>query len=282
MIKKNVIITGASDGIGAAAARGLNKAEYNLYLVGRNKAKTAKVANEVDAPYFTADFSQLDQVRHLAELLQRTLGDQKIDILVNNAGGLFGTHALTNDGFERTIQVDYLAPFLLTQLLMPNFNSNQAVVINTSSIAHQLFGHINLNDLNNSHKKYKGTKAYGDAKLANILFANELDRRFHKNGLSAVSFHPGVIRTNFANDKKSWMYRIYHTMLNKVVMQSAQEGGDTLRFFIEGTPGETWESGAYYNKRAKAKKVNPQVNDLTLQQQLWDKTQKLLHLDNYI
>ena len=276
MIKKNVIITGASDGIGATAARGLNQAEYNLYLVGRNKAKTAKVANEVDAPYFTADFSQLDQVRHLAELLQRTLGDQKIDILVNNAGGLFGTHALTDDGFERTIQVDYLAPFLLTQLLMPNFNPDQAVVINTSSIAHQLFGHINLNDLNNSHKKYKGTKAYGDAKLANILFANELDRRFHKNGLSAVSFHPGMIRTNFANDKKSWMYRIYHTMLNKVVMQSAQEGGDTLRFFIEGTPGETWESGAYYNKRQKAKKVNPQVNDLTLQQQLWDKTQKLL------
>ena len=279
MIKKNVIITGASDGIGATAARGLNQAEYNLYLVGRNKAKTAKVANEVDAPYFTADFSQLDQVRHLAELLQRTLGDQKIDILVNNAGGLFGTHALTNDGFERTIQVDYLAPFLLTQLLMPNFNPDQAVVINTSSIAHQLFGHINLNDLNNSHKKYKGTKAYGDAKLANILFANELDRRFHKDGLSAVSFHPGMIRTNFANDKKSWMYRIYHTMLNKVVMQSAQEGGDTLRFFIEGTPGETWESGAYYNKRAKAKKVNPQVNDLTLQQQLWDKTMKLLVLN---
>ena len=276
MIKKNVIITGASDGIGATAARGLNQAEYNLYLVGRNKAKTAKVANEVDAPYFTADFSQLDQVRHLAELLQRTLGDQKIDILVNNAGGLFGTHALTNDGFERTVQVDYLAPFLLTQLLMPNFNPDQAVVINTSSIAHQLFGHINLNDLNNSHKKYKGTKAYGDAKLANILFANELDRRFHKNGLSAVSFHPGMIRTNFANDKKSWMYRVYHTVLNKVVMQSAQEGGDTLRFFIEGTPGETWESGAYYNKRQKAKKVNPQVNDLTLQQQLWDKTQKLL------
>ena len=276
MIKKNVIITGASDGIGAAAARRLNQAEYNLYLVGRNKAKTAKVANEVDAPYFTADFSQLDQVRHLAELLQRTLGDQKIDILVNNAGGLFGTHALTDDGFERTIQVDYLAPFLLTQLLMPNFNPDQAVVINTSSIAHQLFGHINLNDLNNSHKKYKGTKAYGDAKLANILFANELDRRFHKDGLSAVSFHPGMIRTNFANDKKSWMYRVYHTVLNKVVMQSAQEGGDTLRFFIEGTPGETWESGAYYNKRQKAKKVNPQVNDLTLQQQLWAKTQKLL------
>ena len=276
MIKKNVIITGASDGIGATAARGLNQAEYNLYLVGRNKAKTAKVANEVDAPYFTADFSQLDQVRHLAELLQRTLGDQKIDILVNNAGGLFGTHALTDDGFERTIQVDYLAPFLLTQLLMPNFNPDQAVVINTSSIAHQLFGHINLNDLNNSHKKYKGTKAYGDAKLANILFANELDRRFHKDGLSAVSFHPGMIRTNFANDKKSWMYRIYHTMLNKVVMQSAQEGGDTLRFFIEGTPGETWESGAYYNKREKANRVNPQVNDLNLQRQLWDKTQKLL------
>ena len=255
MIKKNVIITGASDGIGATAARGLNQAEYNLYLVGRNKAKTAKVANEVDAQYFTADFSQLDQVRHLAELLQRTLGDQKIDILVNNAGGLFGTHALTDDGFERTIQVDYLAPFLLTQLLMPNFNPDQAVVINTSSIAHQLFGHINLNDLNNSHKKYKGTKAYGDAKLANILFANELDRRFHKDGLSAVSFHPGMIRTNFANDKKSWMYRVYHTVLNKVVMQSAQEGGDTLRFFIEGTPVKPGSQGLIIINVKKRRKL---------------------------
>ncbi|WPQ68756.1 SDR family NAD(P)-dependent oxidoreductase [Weissella paramesenteroides] len=278
MTKKNVIITGASDGIGAAAVRGLNQDEYNLYLVGRNKAKTAKIANEVNAPYFIADFSQLDQVRHLASALQTTLGEQKIDILVNNAGGLFGSYELTNDGFERTLQVDYLAPFLLTQLLLPNFNPKQAVVINTSSIAHQLFGHINLNDLNNSHKKYEATKAYGDAKLENILFANELDRRYHKNGLSAVSFHPGMIRTNFANDKKSWMYRIYHTVLNKVILQSAKAGGDTLRFFIEGTPGETWESGAYYNKREKAKKFNPQVNDLTLQEQLWDKTKELLHL----
>lgn len=74
------------------------------------------------------------------------------------------------------------------------------------------------------------------------------------------------------------MYRIYHTVLNKVILQSAEAGGDTLRFFIEGTPGETWESGAYYNKRGKAKKFNPQVNDLTLQEQLWDKTKELLHL----
>lgn len=110
MSKKNVIITGASDGIGAAAAKQLaNNENYNLYLVGRNRDKTAAVAEKVQAPYFIADFAKLAQVRHLADMLKHTLGDEPIDILVNNAGGLFDDFALTEDAFERTIQINYLA-----------------------------------------------------------------------------------------------------------------------------------------------------------------------------
>lgn len=186
MHKKNVIVTGASDGIGAAAVRQLaNNQNYNLYLVGRNRAKTAAVADEVNAPYFIADFADLEHVRHLATVLKNSLGTASIDILVNNAGGLFDDFALTTDGFERTFQINYLAQFLLTQLLLPQFSSEVAI-INTSSIAHKLYGHLDLNDLNNQ-EHYNASKAYGDSKLADLLFTKELHRRYHDQGLTTVA-----------------------------------------------------------------------------------------------
>lgn len=278
MSQKNVIITGASDGIGAAAAKQLaNNENYNLYLVGRNRDKTAAVAKEVRAPYFIADFAKLAQVRHLADMLKHTLGDEPIDILVNNAGGLFDDFALTEDAFERTIQINYLAQFLLTNLLLPQFNQQQAVVINTSSIAHKLYGHIDLDNLNNNDGKYNASKAYGDSKLADLLFTKELQRRYHDQGLKTVAFHPGVIRTNFSNGQKNWR-QIYQSALGKLVLPSAETGGKTLCYFIEGTPDVTWQSGQYYSKQKLSNKVNPQVNDVVLQEKLWDKTMTLLNL----
>ncbi|MGO3469276.1 MAG: SDR family NAD(P)-dependent oxidoreductase [Weissella hellenica] len=277
MRKKNIIITGASDGIGAAAARQLaNNENYKLYLVGRNRAKTAAVADAVHAPYFIADFADLEQVRHLAEVLKNTLGTASIDMLVNNAGGLFDDFALTTDGFERTFQINYLAQFLLTSLLLPQFNTDQTVVINTSSVAHKLFGHLDLEDLNNQGN-YNASKAYGDSKLADLLFTKELHRRYHNQGLKTVAFHPGVIRTNFSNGQKNWR-QVYQSALGKLVLPSADAGGKTLRYFIEGTPDITWQSGQYYSKRRLSKKVNPQANDVVLQRQLWDKTLTLLDL----
>lgn len=277
MRKKNIIITGASDGIGAAAARQLaNNENYKLYLVGRNRAKTAAVADEVHAPYFVADFADLEQVRHLAAVLKNTLGTAPIDMLVNNAGGLFDDFTLTTDGFERTFQINYLAQFLLTSLLLPQFNTDQTVVINTSSVAHKLFGHLDLEDLNNQGN-YNASKAYGDSKLADLLFTKELHRRYHDQGLKTVAFHPGVIRTNFSSGQKNWR-QVYQSALGKLVLPSADAGGKTLRYFIEGTPDITWQSGQYYSKRRLSKKVNPQANDVVLQQQLWDKTLTLLDL----
>ncbi|WP_370398811.1 SDR family NAD(P)-dependent oxidoreductase [Weissella sagaensis] len=276
MRKKNVIVTGASDGIGAAAVHQFaNNQNYNLYLVGRNRAKIAAVADEVHAPYFIADFADLEQVRHLATALKTSLGTAPIDILVNNAGGLFDDFALTTDGFERTFQINYLAQFLLTQLLLPQFSSEVAV-INTSSIAHKLYGHLDLNDLNNQ-EHYNASKAYGDSKLADLLFTKELHRRYHDQGLTTLAFHPGVIRTNFSNGQKNWR-QVYQSALGKLVLPSADAGGKTLRYFIEGTPDVTWQSGEYYSKRRLSKKVNPQANDIVLQQQLWDKTMTLLDL----
>lgn len=273
--RRTVVITGASDGIGAAAARQLAASGDRLLLVGRSPEKTAAIARETGAEHLTADFARLDDVRALAEEIAGLVGDDGIDVLANNAGGIFGDQTPTVDGFEKTIQVNHLSPFLLTNLLLPQLRKADAAVINTSSVGHRLFGHIDVDDLDN-RKKYSANKAYGDAKLANVLFTKSLHTKFHAEGLSAVAFHPGVVRTNFAAESSSVMRLIYRTPLKHLLTIGTDKGGETLRWFIEGTPDETWFSGAYYDERTLSTRVNPQVDDADLAEALWQKSAELV------
>jgi NAD(P)-dependent dehydrogenase (short-subunit alcohol dehydrogenase family) len=272
-----IVITGASDGIGAAAARQLAGSGARLILVGRSPEKTKAVADETGAEHFTADFARLDDVRELAAKLTAAVGDEGIDVLANNAGGIFGDRTPTVDGFEKTIQVNHLAPFLLTNLLLPTLLASDAAVINTSSVGHRLFGHIDVDDLDNS-RKYSANKAYGDAKLANVLFTKSLHTKFHPDGLRSVAFHPGTVRTNFAADSSSIMRVIYRSFLGRILLTGTEEGGAILRWFIEGTPDETWFSGAYYDERTLSSKVNPQAEDAALAEALWQRSAELVGL----
>ncbi|PRB13306.1 short-chain dehydrogenase [Microbacterium sp. MYb62] len=277
MPHKTIVLTGASDGIGAAAARQLRSSSSSdrMILVGRSVEKTRAVAEETGAAWFTADFTRLDDVRTLAEQIVDVVGDGGIDVLANNAGGIFGDQTPTVDGFEKTMQVNHLAPFLLTNLLLPHLLKVEGAVINTSSIAHRLFGHLNVNDLDN-RRRFSPNKAYGDAKLANVLFAKSLHTKFHADGLSAVAFHPGTVQTNFASDSSSIMRLLYRTPLKHLMLIGADKGGETLRWFIEGTPDETWFSGAYYDERRLTTKVNPQANDADLAEALWQRSAELV------
>ena len=275
MTAKTIVLTGASDGIGAAAARQLATTPHRLILVGRSVEKTEAVAAETGAEHFTADFARLDDVRALAQKIADAVGDGGIDVLANNAGGIFGDQTPTVDGFEKTMQVNHLAPFLLTNLLLPRLLQAEGAVVNTSSIAHRLFGHLDVDDLDNA-RRFSPNKAYGDAKLANVLFAKSLHTRFHAQGLSAVAFHPGTVRTNFAAESSSIMRLLYRTPLKHVMLIGADKGGATLRWFIDGTPDETWFSGAYYDERVLTTKVNPQVNDAALAEALWQRSAELV------
>ena len=275
MPRKTIVLTGASDGIGAAAARQLADSPHRVILVGRSGEKTRAVAEEAGAEWFTADFARLDDVRGLAEEIADAAGDRGIDVLANNAGGIFGDQTPTVDGFEKTMQVNHLAPFLLTHLLLPHLLKVEGAVINTSSIAHRLFGHLDVNDLDN-RRRFSPDKAYGDAKLANVLFAKSLHTKFHADGLSAVAFHPGTVQTNFASDSSSIMRLLYRTPLKHLMLIGADKGGATLRWFIEGTPDETWFSGAYYDERQLTAKVNPQVDDAALAEALWQRSAELV------
>ena len=272
---RTIILTGASDGIGAAAARQLAASGDRLILVGRSVEKTRAVAADAGAEWFTADFARLDDVRELAAKILDAVGDHGIDVLANNAGGIFGDRTPTVDGHEKTFQVNHLAPFLLTNLLLPRLLQSDAAVINTSSVGHRLFGHIDIDDLDNA-RKYSANKAYGDAKLANILFTKSLHTKFHADGLSSVAFHPGTVRTNFAADSSSIMRLVYQSFLGRFLLTGVEEGGSILRWFIEGTPDETWFSGAYYDERTLSNRVNPQVDDAALAEALWQKSAELV------
>ena len=149
MSERTIVITGASDGIGAAAARALAASGDRVVIVGRSPQKTEAIAAELGADHFIADFTRLADVRALAaELLRRY---PRIDVLANNAGGIMGARELTADGHEKTLQVNHLAPFLLTTLLMDRLIESRASVINTSSAANR-FGRLNLDDLGNARK----------------------------------------------------------------------------------------------------------------------------------
>ncbi|WP_308121740.1 SDR family NAD(P)-dependent oxidoreductase [Actinotalea ferrariae] len=265
MDPRTVVITGASDGIGAAAARELAARGERVVVVGRSPEKTAEVARGIGAEHLTADFARLDDVRALADELAARV--DRIDVLVNNAGGIFGRRTVTADGHETTFQVNHLAPFLLTHLLRDRLRAaGRASVITTSSVANR-FGRIDLDDLENE-RGYSPNQAYGSSKLANILFTRGLHARAHDDGVAAVAFHPGTVATNFASASTSWFRLIYRTPLRRLVLTTAEEGGSHLTWFVDGTPGTTWEPGAYYELRRLAA-PNPQAADDGLVDELW-------------
>ena len=263
---KTVVLTGASDGIGAAAARRLAADGHRVVLVGRSAPKTVALARELGTDHRLADFTRLDEVRRLARELREDY--PRIDVLANNAGGIFGDRARTVDGHEKTLQVDHLAPFLLTNLLLKTLVASGASVVSTSSVGARIFGRIDVDDLDND-RRYSPSKAYGDAKLANILFTKELHRRYARDGLSAVAFHPGNVRTSFASDTTSLMRLVYRTPLRHVAgLITPEKGAEPLVHLVEGAPGTDWISGEYY-ERGRPARTNPQAADPVLAARLW-------------
>ncbi|MEH1169262.1 SDR family NAD(P)-dependent oxidoreductase [Micromonospora sp. CPCC 205539] len=272
---KTIVITGASDGIGAAAARRLHADGHTVVVVGRSPEKTRSVAAEIGSSHHVADFSRLHEVRSLADTL--AAAHPRIDVLVNNAGGVFGQPERTVDGFEQTLQVNHLAPFLLTNLLLGTLIRSQASVIQTSSVGARLFGNLDIDDLDNG-RKVSPNKAYGDTKLMNILFTRELHARFRERGLSSAAFHPGAVATSFASDTTSAMRFVYGNPLGRLFLTSATKGADPMVWLAEGTAGADWVSGRYYEGRKPARRLNPQAEDDRLARLLWERSATMVGL----
>ena len=262
---QTIVLTGGSNGIGAAAARILAKEGAKLVITGRSE-ETMKIASETGADHFLVDFAKLSDVRRLAEELLAKY--PRIDVLVNNVGGIFSERKLTADGHEMTLQVNHLGGFLLTNLLRERLEQSKARVINTSSAAN-LMAKIDLTDLENQ-RDYSDFRSYGRAKQMNILHAMEINKRF--SGVSAVSFHPGPVRTGFAREGKGIVSWIYESPLKHVFLISPEKGADTLVWLARGEPGKDWKPGELYAKRKPFRK-NSQVST-ELARELWEASLK--------
>lgn len=271
MTPQTIVITGASDGIGARAAAQLHDIGHTVVVVGRSPDKTEDVASDLGLPFHIADFADLDQVRRLADELLEAY--PRIDVLANNAGGTF-TQKFTEDHHDLTFQVNHLAPFLLTHLLMDRLVESNAAVIQTSSRAH-IWGNLDLDDLSNT-RKWTARKSYGDAKLANIYLTTELNRRFGDRGITAVAFHPGAVATNFAADGVGAFKFAYHSLVNRF-FDDVDTGAARLTFLADGEPGVTWQPGEYYVKNAPTT-PHERAHNSEVARQLWERSEVLLGL----
>jgi NAD(P)-dependent dehydrogenase (short-subunit alcohol dehydrogenase family) len=269
MAGRTVIITGASDGIGAAAAARLSRSGENVVVVGRSESKTTAVAARLGSDYFVADYTELSQVRRLAELLLQSY--PRIDVLANNAGRYMARREVTVDGHETTFQVDYLAPFLLTTLLMNRLVESNARVLNTSSVVNRWFGRVNIDDLD-ATRGYRAIRAYANAKLELILFTKELHRRYHAAGISTAAHHPGNVATNFGNESQTrWMRTAFRGPIKHLALIEPERGSDELVWLASSTPGIDWKSGEYYANHRIAR-ANPQAYDPALARELWQRS----------
>jgi NAD(P)-dependent dehydrogenase (short-subunit alcohol dehydrogenase family) len=264
-----VVVTGASSGIGEAAARELARLGAVVVPVGRDERRLGRVAAAVEAEPMLADFASLDAVRTLAvALLER---HARIDVLVNNAGLVSGPRRLSADGYELTFAVNHLAPFLLTNLLLDRLReSGESRVVTTSSGAHH-GGLIDLDDLQ-LERRYSASRAYANSKLANVLFTRELARR--EPSIVANCFHPGVIRTRLTRGAKPALR--LGALVAAPVLGSSRTGAQTL-VWLAASKEAREESGGYF-ERERPGRVSAQAQDDALAAALWERSAELTGL----
>jgi NAD(P)-dependent dehydrogenase (short-subunit alcohol dehydrogenase family) len=204
MTGKTCLVTGGNSGIGKATALGLARMGATVVIVSRSKAKGEGARTDIigksgnrNVELMLADTSSMESVRELASDFKAR--HEKLHLLVNNAGVYLTRRTTTADGLESTFATNHLGPFLLTNLLLDILKSSApSRIVNVTSDAHN-GAKVNFEDLQ-GEKRFSGWQAYGQSKLAMILFTHELAKRLDGTGVTVNSAHPGVVRTNFANN----------------------------------------------------------------------------------
>ncbi len=271
---KRVLITGATDGIGLAAAAALAGMGAKLAIVARDESKArravtlvkAVAGNRTTVDLFFADLTCLADVRRLAaEVLCRC---SRLHVLINNAGAMYGTRQLSKEGIELPWALNHLAAFLLTTMLLTRLKqSAPARIITTSSDAHHFCREIRFDDPS-AARSYWGFFRYGETKLANILFTKELTRRLRGTRVTANCFHPGLVATAF-NRNNGWFQSSLMTFI-RPFSRSPQKGAETM-VWLATSPDVAGHSGEYFVD------MTPQVPsaaalDPDMARRLWDRS----------
>ena len=277
---KVCIVTGANSGIGKATALGLAQMGATVVMVCRNQSKGEEAQNEIkeksenDAiDLMLADLSSQESIYRLAENVQQHY--QQLHVLINNAGVANLSRRETVDGLEMTFADNYLAPFLLTNLLLDKLKTSApARIVNVSSGSHQS-GYIKMDDLE-LEKGYRLMRAYGQSKLALVLFTYELARRLQGAGVTANCLHPGFVATNIGQNGVGSVGRSIVKLIFSRLGISPEEGAKTS-IYLASSPEIEGVTGKYFIKSIPVRSA-PISYDETLQRQLWEVSAKLVHL----
>ncbi len=268
-----VVLTGATRGIGRAAAIELARQGAEVAVVGRDPERVDDVVREAKAAggkmpvhAHVADLTLMADTRALADELKDR--HEWIDVLANNAGALFASRRVTAEGFEQTFALNHLSPFLLTNLLLDRLRGGR--VVTTASDAHT-GGRLDLDDLQ-SEKSFAAMRVYGTSKLCNILFTRELARR--EPEVHANCFHPGVVRTGFGkNDNGIWKLL---TTLGAPFFRSPQRGARSLVWLATSEEGGRLDGE--YVEDEKVAQPSDAARDDELARGLWERSAALVGL----
>ena len=267
---KTILITGATNGIGKAAAINFAESAKSIAFTYRNEELAEDLKNEMQKINpnlsingFFCDFSVQDSIRECADKIKNDL--KAIDLLINNAGVVNTEYSETIDGIENTFAVNHLGYFLFTNLLLDLVKKeSESRIINVSSAAHHFVKGMQWDDINYKDDFKMGLKAYGQSKLGNILFTKQLAKKLQKDGVTVNAIHPGGVNTSLGNQNNSLLGRVLKIIL-KPFFRSPLKGANTIIYLAEidglSITGAYWVDGrvaktSHYSKNeAEAEKL---------------------------
>lgn len=276
---KTVLVTGANQGIGKATAIALAQQGANVVILCRNPDKGRAALADIQAAsrggkaeLLVADFASLADVRRAAAEFRAS--HQRLDVLVNNAGLYVPERRVTSDGIEETFGVNHVAPFLLTNELLDLLKASApARIVNVSSEAHR-HARMNWEDLQFASTQYKGFRAYGQSKLANVLFTYELARRLEGTGVTANALHPGVVASGFGQTYPGALS--FLVKVAKPFLLTNEQGARTS-VHVASSPEVEGVTGKYFAK-CRPVRSNAVSYDQASQRKLWSLSLEMIRV----
>ena len=278
MRDKLCLVTGANSGIGRATAEELARRGATAVMLcrdrGRGEAARARIESRVSGArleLLIADLGSQRSVRRAAEEFKSE--HPRLDVLINNAGAFWGRRQVTGDGLEATFAINHLGHFLLTQLLEEELKASApSRIVNVSSSAYKA-ARLNLADLQ-SERGYDGMRAYGNSKLANILFTYELARRLDGSGVTANCLHPGVVRTRIGRNAPL-LIKLFFLVMKPLLLSPAKGAATTV--YLATSPEVERVSGKYFVKQVPQPTAARTYTEQTARR-LWEISEKLTDL----
>lgn len=282
---KTAVITGATSGIGFAAAEEMSARGWDVIGIGRLPQRCEKAEMEIKSlypeariKYFTGDLSEQREVNRIADEVIAYVDEKcgsKIDILVNNAGCVRDWYITTSDGYETQFAVNHLAAFLLTYKLLEKLQSAPSGRVLTVSSGSHYNTHINWKDIMHQ-KHYNCLSVYKQSKLCNVLFTYEFNRRMAGSNIRAFAVDPGLVNTDIGSKGTSGIVSAFWALRKKNGLSPYQAASTII--YLSKMPAEFTSGGAYF-KNCSSVKSSRQSKDESSGYRLWELSKKLCGID---